>query len=187
VKNRSTSQAAEASTIWTIGHSTRSLEEFKEILSAAQIEMIVDVRAFPSSRRYPHFNKDALSAALSKSHIDYLHLPSLGGRRRPAKDSKNTAWKDPSFRAYADYMETRDFEIGIESLLELANEKRSAIMCAEAVWWRCHRGLISDFLKSNGWTVLHLLNANRVDEHPYTSAASLIDGKLSYAGLLGGI
>jgi uncharacterized protein (DUF488 family) len=174
----------EALAVWTIGHSTRSAEEFMEILNAHRIETIADVRAFPSSRRYPQFNKQSLSSALSSAGIEYQHLPALGGRRQPSPASRNTAWKNPSFRAYADYMETDAYAQGIEALLELACSRRTAAMCAEAVWWRCHRSLIADYLKATEVQVIHIMSANKTELHPYTAAANIVGGKLSYAGLL---
>jgi len=170
--------------IWTVGHSTRSAEEFKEILLSHRIEALVDVRSFPGSRRYPHFNKPELSRQLEKIGLVYLHLPALGGRRRPSPDSKNTAWKNSSFRAYADHMESEEFQEGIETLLELAQTRQTAVMCAEALWWRCHRSLIADFLKAKGVQVIHILDARKTEIHPYTSAARIVEGRLSYEGLL---
>ena len=170
--------------IWTIGHSTRSTVEFNEILLAHQISALVDVRSFPGSRRYPHFNKQALASNLEAIGILYAHNPKLGGRRRPAPNSKNTAWKNASFRAYADHMEGEEFRRGIEDLLQIADTKRTAIMCAEALWWRCHRSLIADYLKASGEAVIHILDANHTEVHPFTAAASIVNGELSYAGLL---
>lgn len=170
--------------IWTIGHSTRPAEGFVEILREHQIEALVDVRSFPGSRRYPQFNKPELSRHLNSSGILYMHLPELGGRRRPSPDSKNTAWQNASFRAYADHMESEEFQKGIETLLELSETKRTAVMCAEALWWRCHRSLISDFLKAKGVEVIHIIDARKTESHPYTSAARIIEGRLSYEGLL---
>lgn len=172
--------------LWTIGHSTRSGEEFNAILNDHHIEALVDVRSFPGSRRYPQFNKQQLAASLPVNSIAYFHLPQLGGRRPARKDSRNTAWKNQSFRGYADHMETKEFELGIERLLEIARERRAAIMCAEALWWRCHRSLISDFLKAHGVEVIHILDATHDQPHPYTGAARIVDGELSYAGLLAG-
>ena len=173
-------------TVWTIGHSTRSAEEFIQILTAHRIEALVDVRSFPGSRRYPHFNKSELSQILGDAAIEYRHSPELGGRRKSKPDSRNTAWKNASFRAYADHMESKEFEKGIEALLELSKAKRTAVMCAEAVWWRCHRSLISDYLKANEVEVIHIVDEKTTQPHPYTSAARLVDGKLSYQGLLAG-
>jgi uncharacterized protein (DUF488 family) len=172
--------------VWTVGHSIHSSEEFREILLAHQVEGLIDVRGFPGSRRHPHFNKTELSRQLDSLGINYLHLPALGGRRRPLANSKNTAWQNPSFRAYADHMETEKFKQGIETLLELAQTRRTVIMCAEALWWRCHRSLIADFLKANLVEVIHILNAQKTEKHPYTSAARIVDGRLSYEGLLAG-
>jgi uncharacterized protein (DUF488 family) len=174
-----------ASRLWTVGHSTHSIEEFIQILSAFSIELLVDVRTFPSSRRYPQYNKQELQQALLHSAIKYCHLPELGGRRKPSLRSKNTAWRNASFRGYADYMETESFKNGVQSLMDLANSEVTAIMCAESLWWRCHRSLISDYFKAKGWEVVHILNETRAEPHPYTSAAGIVNGKLSYAGLLG--
>lgn len=171
--------------IWTVGHSTRSGEEFIEILKAHQIEVLVDVRTFPGSRRYPQFNREALSESLKEAGIKYRHEPQLGGRRRAKPDSHNTAWRNEQFRGYADHMETEEFKNGVRELLELAAHKRVAFMCAEAVWWRCHRSLIADYLKAEGHEVIHILDEKKVEEHPFTSAAMIVDGKLSYRGLLG--
>ena len=170
-------------TVWTVGHSTRSGEEFGQILRVHEIQVLVDVRSFPGSRRYPQFNREVLSESLAKLGIEYKHAPRLGGRRAPRKDSHNTAWKNASFRAYADHTETDEFRNGVEELLELADDSRVAVMCAEAVWWRCHRSLIADYLKAQGHTVIHILDAKKTEEHPFTSAASIVEGRLSYRGL----
>lgn len=172
------------SKIWTVGHSTRSGEEFGQILGAHRIKTLVDVRSFPGSRRYPHFSKSNLAESLGQIGIEYRHAPLLGGRRQPKKDSLNTAWQNASFRAYADYMETEDFKSGLQALLELAEASPTTIMCAEAVWWRCHRSLISDYLKAGGHEVIHIIDEKKTEEHPYTSVARIIDGELSYRGLL---
>ncbi|MGH7952062.1 MAG: DUF488 family protein [Limisphaerales bacterium] len=167
--------------IWTIGHSTRSIEEFIALLKENKIAALADVRQFPGSRRYPHFGREQLSKSLAREGIDYFHFPELGGRRKALADSPNTAWRHPAFRGYADYMMTEDFQKGIARLLELAKEKHTAIQCAEAVWWKCHRGLISDFLKARGHEVFHILGTNKMEPHPFTSAAKVVNGKLSYA------
>ena len=166
--------------IWTVGHSTHPIESFKQILLAHQIELLVDVRTYPGSRRYPQFNKSVLAESLG---IKYQHEPRLGGRRTPRKDSHNTAWRNAQFRGYADHMETDEFKEGIKVLLELAKHSRTTVMCAEAVWWRCHRSLIADYLKAEGHTVIHIMGTNKTEEHPFTSAASIVEGKLSYRGL----
>ncbi len=168
-------------TIWTIGHSSRTLDEFLELLTLNAIETVADVRRFSGSRKYPHFAQDALRDALQAAGFEYVPLPELGGRRRPRPDSHNDAWRNVSFRGYADYMETAAFHAGIERLLALAQRKRTAIMCSEAVWWRCHRALIADYLKSTGVCVRHIISGTDSAVHPYTSAARFEDGKLSYA------
>jgi uncharacterized protein (DUF488 family) len=170
-------------TLWTIGHSTRTAEKFLELLTAHGIEVLVDVRTYPGSRRYPHFNREELRDFLLKHKIDYKHEPRLGGRRSPRKDSHNTAWINPQFRGYADYMETDAFKQGVKDLVELARGARVAVMCAEAVWWRCHRSLLADYLKAAGHEVLHIVDANKSEEHPFTSAARIVKGELSYRGL----
>ena len=170
--------------IWTVGHSTRPLEEFLEVLQSFNIATLVDVRTYPGSQLYPHFNKENLAPSLKAASVNYVHMPELGGRRRARKDSTNIAWRNEGFRGYADYIETDAFREGIEELLKLAQGSRTAIMCAEAVWWRCHRSLISDYLKASGHLVTHILAAVKSEPHPYTSAARIIDGELSYKGLL---
>lgn len=169
------------SQIWTIGHSTHTIEEFVAMLEAHGIQVLADVRRFPASRRYPHFNAVPLREVLQAHNIVYEHFEVLGGRRAPRKDSHNTAWRNDSFRGYADYMETREFKDGIAHLKNTATEQPTAIMCAEAVWWRCHRGLISDCLKVYGWRVLHIMDVKKAEEHPYTSAARIVDGELTYS------
>jgi uncharacterized protein (DUF488 family) len=170
------------SRIWTIGHSTRDIEDFTSMLEANGIKLLADVRSLPGSKRYPQFNKEALAESLSARGIRYEHFPELGGRRKAKGDSRNTAWRNASFRGYADYMETEQFRQGVEHLLTLAHETGpAAIMCAEAVWWRCHRSLISDYLKARDIEVIHILDASKTQPHPFTSAAHLIDGTLSYA------
>jgi len=174
----------ERNSIWTVGHSTLTIEQFLGVLSSFQIELLVDVRSFPGSRRYPHFNKEDLCTSLTAVGIDYVHMPELGGRRKTRPDSPNVAWRNESFRGYADYMETNAFTEGIDRLLEFARERRTAIMCAEAVWWRCHRSLIADYLKADDVTVTHILSEGKSEEHPYTTAAQIVNGKLSYRGVL---
>ena len=167
--------------IWTIGHSTRTLDEFISLLKENQIKLLLDVRAWPGSKRYPQFNKEALAESLTAHGIRYEHFPELGGKRKSEPDSRNTAWRNASFRGYADYMETEQFQKGIERLLDVAAEAGpTAIMCAEAVWWRCHRSLIADYLKARGVEVLHVLGANKVEPHPYTPAARIVNGELTY-------
>jgi uncharacterized protein (DUF488 family) len=167
--------------IWTIGHSTRAIDVFISLLGEHGIRLLVDVRSLPGSKRYPQFNKEALANSLGKSGINYEHFPELGGRRKAQPESKNIAWRNASFRGYADYMETDEFDKGVKRLLDLAADAGpTVIMCAEAVWWRCHRSLISDYLKARGIEVIHILDANKTQPHPYTSAARIVNGELSY-------
>lgn len=167
-------------TIWTIGHSTRTFEEFLALLVHDGIERLIDVRRFPGSRKFPQFNTQTLESALLENNIDYTHLEALGGRRKASPESKNTVWNHPSFRGYADYMETSEFKEAFKTLESLASESNCSMMCSEAVWWRCHRSMVSDQLKANGWTVIHILGENQHQEHPYTKPAKVIDGQLSY-------
>ena len=175
---------AQTPTVWTIGHSTRELDDFIQLLRSSEIVNLVDVRSYPGSHRYPQFNRAELRQALASSGIEYYHSAKLGGRRKPSPQSKNTAWHNISFRAYADHMESAEFEEGVDELLKLAGARRTSIMCAEAVWWRCHRGLIADYLKALGAEVIHIVNGSRLEPHPYTAAARILDGRLSYGGLL---
>lgn len=170
-------------TLWTIGHSNVAVDRFIELLEAHGIARVADVRRYPGSRRHPHFSSGALAASLADRGIAYMHLPELGGRRQARADSNNTAWRHPSFRGYADYMETPAFAKGAERLRRAAAEQRTAMMCAEALWWQCHRGLIADVFRAAGHRVLHI-TASGVEEHPYTTAARIVDGRLSYAGIL---
>ena len=167
--------------VWTIGHSTRTLAHFISMLQSFNIAMVADIRSFPGSKRYPHFNKEDLQKSLPANGISYVHLPELGGRRRAKPDSKNTAWRHPAFRGYADYMETNEFTSGITQLEALALRQRTAYMCSEAVWWRCHRSIVSDTLKINGWIVYHIMEIGKAEEHPYTKPAKIVNGKLSYS------
>jgi len=168
--------------IWTIGHSTREIDVFISLLDENEIGLVADVRMYPGSKRYPQFGREALARSLKDHGIRYEHFPELGGRRKARDDSQNTSWRNEAFRGYADYMETPEFAAGIKRLLALAEETNVAIMCAEAVWWRCHRALISDFLKARDIEVIHILDSGKTQAHPFTSAASIIDGQLSYAG-----
>jgi uncharacterized protein (DUF488 family) len=169
-------------TVYTIGHSTRTLEAFISLLQENRVQLLIDVRHYPGSRKYPHFNKEELQRSLEEAGIRYRHFVALGGRRKPGAGSKNTAWRHPAFRGYADHMETDEFVLAASELETLARAWRCAYMCSEAVWWRCHRSLISDYLKARGWNVLHIMAPNKLAEHPYTSAASVVDGRLSYKG-----
>ncbi|HJU03683.1 MAG TPA: DUF488 domain-containing protein [Nitrospiraceae bacterium] len=168
------------STIWTIGHSTRPIEEFIGWLKTHGVECLVDVRAIPYSRRHPQFHTSALSTSLKKTGIEYHHLPSLGGRRKSHVESPNSGWRNAGFRGYADYMQTQDFWTGLENLMEIGQQIRTVIMCAEAVPWRCHRSLIADALVSRGWTVRHILSPTKADSHVMTSFARIEHGKIHY-------
>jgi uncharacterized protein (DUF488 family) len=173
------------SPIWTIGHSTRKIDIFLSLLKENGIKLVADVRMFPGSKRYPQFCREPLAKTLGEHGIRYEHFPELGGRRKAKPDSKNTAWRNESFRGYADYMETEDFRNGIARLIDLADQLGpTAIMCAEAVWWRCHRSLISDYLKARGVEVSHILDEKKNEPHPFTSVATIVNGELSYASLL---
>ena len=143
-------------TAYTIGHSTRSAAEVVALLREANVRLVADVRAFPSSRRYPQFNRGALAAWLGEAGVRYVHMPALGGRRTPAPDSPNGGWHERAFRGYADHMAAPEFQRALEELEGAARETPTAIMCAEAVWWRCHRRLIADALVVRGWRVEHL-------------------------------
>ena len=168
--------------IWTIGHSTRTIEEFIGALEANGIKLLADVRLLPGSKRYPQFNQEDLAKSLSQRGLGYQHFPELGGRRKAKKDSPNTAWRNQSLRGYADHMETAEFASGIARLQEMADSfGAAAIMCAEAVWWKCHRSLIADYLKAHGVEVIHIIDERKADPHPFTSAARIVDGKLSYS------
>ena len=167
-------------TVGTIGHSTRPFEEFIAMLHSFNIELIADIRTYPGSRKFPQFNKEALEISLPQNNIQYLHIKELGGRRKANPDSKNTAWRHVAFRSYADYMETPAFKDGIKALEQIAWKKRTAYMCSEAVWWRCHRSMVSDFLKLNGWKVMHIMGMKKATEHPYTAPARIVKGELNY-------
>jgi uncharacterized protein (DUF488 family) len=175
----------EAKTIWTIGHSTRPLPAFLELLALNRIESVADVRRFPGSRRQPQYAQATLSDALAGHAIAYHWLPALGGRRRPRPDSPNTAWRNASFRGYADHIGSAEFADGLHELLKLSRHARTTLMCAEVLWWRCHRALIADVLCARGIGVIHILDANHTIAHPYTSVARIVRGRLSYASAQG--
>jgi uncharacterized protein (DUF488 family) len=169
--------------IYTLGHSNRPWPEFLELLRAYGIEVVADIRAFPSSRRYPHFSQENLKAGLAKEGIEYVWLgKELGGYRKKGlgKASPNTAWDSPGFRNFADHMLTEEFQKGVEKLLELANKKRTAVLCAERFWWRCHRRLLSDWLLAHGHHVLHVLDLGRVAEHELPPFARVEAGRVIY-------
>ncbi|HET7273811.1 MAG TPA: DUF488 domain-containing protein [Longimicrobiaceae bacterium] len=166
--------------IWTIGHSSRAIEEFLDLLAGEQIEVLADVRRFPGSRAHPHFNPEPLAGSLAARDTEYIQFTDLGGRRKAKPDTPHTIWRHPAFRGYADYMDTEEFEAGLERLMETARSLRTAIMCSEAVWWRCHRSMISDALKARGVEVLHIMGPGKTTEHPFTAPARIVDGELYY-------
>lgn len=168
-------------TIWTIGHSTRPIDTFLDLLAEYQIEAIADVRSLPGSRKYSQYDQDTLAATLAARGIEYHWFKNLGGRRRTHADSPNTAWRNASFRGYADYMGSIEFAQGMSELRELAGKRRTSLMCAEAVWWRCHRSMIADALCVAGIHVVHIMDARHGVTHPMTSPARIVHGRLSYA------
>jgi uncharacterized protein (DUF488 family) len=168
--------------IFTVGHSTRSAEEFLELLKAHGVQAVADVRLIPKSRRYPHFNDQEMGRWLPAAGIEYLPMKDLGGRRRPLKNSINTAWRNESFRGYADYMQGEKFAAALETLIKEARKRPTAIMCAEAVPWRCHRSLIGDALLARGWRVVDLLSATKAQEHKLTDFAKIDGTRVTYPG-----
>jgi uncharacterized protein (DUF488 family) len=168
------------STILTIGHSTRPIEEFLDLLTAHEVEQVVDVRTIPKSRRNPQFNSEDLRRALRRRHIRYVHLPEIGGLRHPRQDSINTGWRNASFRGYADYMQTLEFESGLKELTDLSSKHRTAIMCAEAVPWRCHRSLVADALNVHGVPVVEILSESNYRSHQLTPFARVEGVRITY-------
>jgi uncharacterized protein (DUF488 family) len=166
--------------LFTIGHSTRSLEEFLALLTPSGVRHLVDVRSIPKSRHVPQFNSDTFAALLNAAGIAYTHIKALGGRRHSRKDSINTGWRNTSFRGYADYMVTSQFAEGLDILIEIASTTPTAIMCAEAVPWRCHRSLIADALTVRGWQVLDIISSGAPVQHRLTPFLKVVDGNLTY-------
>jgi uncharacterized protein (DUF488 family) len=166
--------------IFSLGHSTHELAEFIARLRAYDVEQVVDVRRYPGSRRLPWFSKDALARELPPEQVHYVHLPDLGGRRRPAPGSPNGAWRVEGFRGYADHMAGREFAAALETLEELARERATAMMCAEGLWWRCHRRLVSDALTVRGWEVVHIGVDGRETIHELTPFAVIDSERLTY-------
>jgi uncharacterized protein (DUF488 family) len=168
--------------LFTLGHSTRSIDEFLALLNEHQIARLVDVRTVPRSRHNPQFNRDLLPQSLEQAGIAYTHMAALGGLRHTRKDSPNTAWNNASFRGFADYMMTPDFDRALDELIALADRERLAIMCAEAVPWRCHRSLIADALTARGIPVTHIMGAGRTQPHTMTSFAHVEGARVTYPG-----
>lgn len=169
--------------LYTIGHSTRTLDELVEALCSVGVDLLVDIRTIPRSRHTPQFNREALSTDLPRRGIGYKHMPALGGLRKPRPDSRNTAWRNASFRGFADYMESPAFAAALDELRALARDARSAaIMCAEAVPWRCHRSLVADALTARGDTIFHLMGPDKAQPHALTPFARVEGGRVSYPG-----
>jgi uncharacterized protein (DUF488 family) len=175
-----TPQPAEAMAVLTIGHSTRPIDEFIRMLQAHDVRRLVDVRTVPGSRRNPQFGADALMSSLEAAGIEYIHMKALGGLRKPSPDSINAGWKNASFRGYADYMQTEEFDMALERLIELAREKRTAIMCAEAVPWRCHRSLVADALVAREIPVEHIMSETRRNPHRLAAFAKRTGFRITY-------
>jgi uncharacterized protein (DUF488 family) len=169
-------------TLWTIGHSTRAWEEFEALLRENGIETLADVRRFAGSRRNPQFSPDAMAPALAEAGIRYWPLPALGGRRDPLPGSPNTAWRVDAFRGYADHMASAEYTNARDALMQTASRERTCVMCAEAVWWRCHRRLIADDFVARGWTVLDIMGPGKVESHAPNPDAIMVDGVLRYPG-----
>ena len=172
-----------SSTIWTIGHSNRPIDEFTELLRVHKIRLLVDVRAIPRSRHNPQFNIDRLAESLKEAVLHYVHLPRLGGLRKARNNSINVGWRNASFRGYADYMQSEEFWKALEELTVYGQEGPTAIMCAEAVPWRCHRSLISDALTVRGWEVRHIISAQTTNAHALTVFAKTDGTRLMYPKL----
>lgn len=169
-------------TAWTLGHSNHSLEKFLQILEAHNIKLVIDVRRFPASRKWPHFNAAALAESLPAKGITYAGMPELGGRRKARPDSPHTAWRVEAFRGYADFTDTREFREGLEKVMALARERRAAVMCAEALPWRCHRSLIADALAARGWEVIDILSEKEARPHKLPDFARVEGERVVYDG-----
>jgi uncharacterized protein (DUF488 family) len=162
--------------VFTIGHSTRAADEFIELLQEHAVDLLIDVRRYPMSRRYPHFNGDELAASLKEAGIGYEHVEVLGGRRSPRKDSRNTAWRNTQFRGYADHMDTPEYRAAVAEIVERAENRVQAVMCAEAVPWRCHRNLLADALVARGVAVRHIVQAGKANAHTLNKEAHVLAG-----------
>ena len=168
-------------TVFTVGHSTKPIHEFLRLLHAHGIVQLADVRTIPRSRRYPHFSQELLAPCLAEASIAYCHFPELGGLRKPRRDSPNTAWRVEGFRGYADYMETPEFTVALDHLVQWAKPGRTAVMCAESMWWRCHRKLIADALLATGVEVRHILSEKSAPPHSLTAFARLTERGVRYS------
>jgi uncharacterized protein (DUF488 family) len=170
--------------IYTIGHSTRTADAFVDLLRVHGIGQVADVRTVPRSRRHPHFSQNALAELLKSNGITYLHIPELGGLRKPRPDSVNTAWQHPAFRGYADHMQTQTFQKGVDALVAFAGRASTTVMCAESVWWQCHRRLLADALVARGVAVRHILSAATPKPHELSEFAQVRGARVTYPGLL---
>ena len=170
------------SRIWTVGHSNKTLDEFLGILKAHSVGRVIDVRRYPASRKWPHFNAGSLERSLREAGIDYAAAPEMGGRRKARPDSPHAAWRVEAFRGYADFMDTTEFAAGLDRVLALAAERPSALMCAEALPWRCHRSLIADALLARGWTVFEILSGNEARSRKLPDFARLDGTRVIYDG-----
>lgn len=170
--------------VYTVGHSTHPIERFLALLASHGIRQVADVRTVPKSRRHPQFVREALEASLAAHGVAYRHFPGLGGLRKPRKNSVNTAWRHESFRGYADHMEGAEFQQALEKLLQFSDGCPTAVMCAEAVWWQCHRQLLADALVARGVPVRHILPTGDAKPHHLSEFARVHDGRVTYPGLL---
>ena len=183
MRNASESSAGGEPLIFTIGHSTHPIERFLELLGQHRIAILADVRSFPSSRKWPQFNQDALAVSLERAGVAYRWMKRLGGRRHSkSADSPHHAWKHPAFRSYADYSDGAEFAAGLAELIELAAGARTAYMCSEGLWWRCHRRIISDNLLARGWRVEHIMPTGKLSAHVLAAFARVADGRVIYDG-----
>lgn len=166
--------------MYTIGHSTRSAEEFLAMLKVFKVEVLADIRRLPGSTKFPQFDQDQLRNFLEQNLIHYVYLEKLGGRRKATAAGGHSRWRNKSFENYGHYMQTEEFHEGAKNLAVLAEKKTTAIMCSEAVWWRCHRSMVADYFKAKGWDVQHIMSVGKTTEHPYTSPAKVTGGEVSY-------
>jgi uncharacterized protein (DUF488 family) len=179
-RNVNPGKKTKSNQIFTIGYSTRSIEIFIELLKAHEIKTVIDIRTIPKSRHSPEYNKEALKIFLKEANIDYRHIKELGGLRHSSKHSINTGWLNASFRGFADYMQTQDFQIGLEKLEKIAEKKRCVLMCAEGVPWRCHRSLIADALMMKKYKVFHIQSKKTAKEHKITTFLKMAKGQIIY-------
>jgi len=166
--------------LYTIGHSTHPIETFLEMLISFDIKVLADVRSMPGSRKFPQYDQETLAATLAEHDIQYIYFDKLGGRRRQKDAPTDTLWRNKSFAAYAGYMRTGEFKEGADELAATAQKNATAMMCSEAVWWRCHRSMVADYFKAKKWDVQHIMGIDKATEHPYTSPARIVGGEVYY-------